>query len=66
MLNVDNWDDPAFDPKFVKEFGRTINDPAIKEADQEFTPDSFDDTYLNMELALPREKVQYVNYFLIC
>ena len=29
--------------------------------DQEFTPDSFDDTYLHMELALPRdgEEVQF-------
>ena len=55
MLNVDDWDDPAFDPDFVQEFGRTINDPTIREADQDFTPDSFDDTYLHMELALPRE-----------
>ena len=55
ILNIDDWDDPAYDPEFVQEFGRTINDPMIKEADQEFTPDSFDDTYLNMELALPRE-----------
>jgi hypothetical protein len=54
-LDIDDWDDPAFDPEFVQEFGRTINDPAIKEADQEFTPDTFDDTHLNMELALPRE-----------
>jgi hypothetical protein len=54
-LEIDDWDDPAFDSEFVEEFGRTINDPMIKEADQDFTPDSFDDTYLNMELALPRE-----------
>ncbi|KAI2511667.1 Reverse transcriptase (RNA-dependent DNA polymerase) [Fragilaria crotonensis] len=54
-IEVDDWDDPAYDPEFVQEFGRTINDPSIKEADQEFTPDSFDDTYLNMELALPRD-----------
>lgn len=54
-LDIDDWDDPAFDPEFVQEFGRTISDPAIKEADQLFTPDTFDDTYLNMELALPRE-----------
>jgi hypothetical protein len=54
-LEVDDWDDPAFEPEFVQEFGRTINDPTVKEADQDFTPDSFDDTYLNMELALPRD-----------
>jgi hypothetical protein len=42
---VDNWDDPSFDPGFVKEFRRTINDPAsVKEANQEYTPDSFNDT----------------------
>ena len=55
ILNIDDWDDPAFDAEFVQEFGRTINNPAIQEADQEFTPDSFDDSYLHMELALPRE-----------
>ncbi|KAI2495086.1 Reverse transcriptase (RNA-dependent DNA polymerase) [Fragilaria crotonensis] len=55
ILEIDDWDNPAFDSEFVEKFGRTINDPTIKEADQDFTPDSFDDTYLNMELALPRE-----------
>jgi hypothetical protein len=55
MLNVNDWDDPAFGPEFVQEFGRTVNDSATREADQDFTPDSFDDTYLNMELALPRK-----------
>ena len=55
VVDVDDWDDPAYDMEFVQEFGRTINDPGIKEADQEFTPDVFDDTYLHMELALPRE-----------
>lgn len=55
ILTVEDWDDPAFDEEFVQEFGRVINDPSIKEADEAFTPDSFDDTYLNMELALPRQ-----------
>ena len=55
FMNISDWDDPAFDAEFVQEFGRTINDPNIREADQSFTPDSFDDTYLRMELALPRE-----------
>jgi hypothetical protein len=41
-LEINNWDDPVFDPV------RTW-------VDQEFTPESFDDTYLNMELALPRD-----------
>jgi hypothetical protein len=61
VIPVEDWDDPAFDAEFVQEFGRTINDPRIKEADQSFTPDVYDDTYLNMELALPRDggEVQY-------
>lgn len=56
VIPIEDWDDPAYDAEFVKEFGRTINDPNIKEANQDFTPDVFDDTYLNsMELALPRD-----------
>jgi hypothetical protein len=56
VVDIDDWDDPAYaDAEFVQEFGRSINDPGIKEADQKFTPDVFDDTYLHMELALPRE-----------
>ena len=55
FVNISGWDDPAFDAEFVQEFGRTINDPNIREADQSFTPDSFDDTCLQMKLALPRE-----------
>jgi hypothetical protein len=31
-----------------------VNDPGISEADKDFTPDVFDDTYLNMELAIPK------------
>jgi hypothetical protein len=49
----DDWDDPSFSNVFVEECGRTINDLLLKEADQDFTPDVYDDTYLNMELALP-------------
>ena len=49
------WDDPDLVNDFIEEFGKTISDPSIREADQDFTPDSFDDTYLNMELALPRD-----------
>lgn len=54
IITPDDWDDPNFNKDFVEEYGRTISDPDIREADQDFTPDSFDDTYLNMELALPR------------
>ncbi len=54
LIIPNEWDDPAFSKEFIEEFGRTINDPELKEADQDFTPDAYDDTYLNMELALPR------------
>ena len=43
-----------FDPDFNAEFNRIDSDDAIKEADEEFTPEVFDNTYLKMELALPR------------
>jgi Reverse transcriptase (RNA-dependent DNA polymerase) len=49
------WVDEAqFDEEFNEEFNKVVNDPKIPEADETFTPDIFDDTYLNMELALPR------------
>ena len=31
-----------------------VSNDEIKEADDEFTPDTYDDRYLNMELAVPR------------
>ena len=39
----------------MEEYGRTINDPRLKEADDDFTPDAYDDTYLHMELTLPKQ-----------
>jgi hypothetical protein len=36
------------DPKFVEEFQNIVNNPEIPEEDSNFTPDSFNDTYLNM------------------
>jgi len=42
-----------FDEDFQEEFSNIISNDDIKEADEEFTPEVFDDTYLNMELALP-------------
>jgi hypothetical protein len=32
-----------------------VNDPGVSEAGNEFTPDVFNDTYLNIELAVPRD-----------
>ena len=43
------------DGDFAEEFGKIINDEDIPEADANFTPDVFDDTYLNMEIALSRD-----------
>ena len=42
-----------FDEDFQEEFSNIVSNDDIKEADNEFTPEVFDDTYLNMELALP-------------
>jgi hypothetical protein len=41
------------DPDFIDEFQNVISDPELPEEDENFTPDVFDDTYLNMEIALP-------------
>jgi hypothetical protein len=43
------------DPDFQEEFDSMVNDPKVPEADDDFTPDVFDDTYLNMEVAIPRD-----------
>ena len=42
------------DPDFNEEFNRCFNNQDIAEADNH-TPDILDDTYLQMELAMPRE-----------
>ena len=43
------------DLAFLDEFHNVVSNPEVPEADQQFTPDIFDDRYLNMELALPHE-----------
>jgi hypothetical protein len=54
--NPEDWSDYLeYDPDFQEEFDNIVNDPGISEADKDFTPDVFDNTYLNMELAIPRE-----------
>ena len=51
----DDWvADDIYDEAFMEEFKKVVDDPKVKHADEGFTPDVFDDTYLNMELALPR------------
>jgi hypothetical protein len=49
------WGDSLqYDPEFQDEFGNAVSDSTLPDADAGFTPDTFNDTYLNMELALPR------------
>ena len=50
-----DWSTHPFedDPDFQEEFDNAINNPEVKEADELFTPDTYDQ-YLQMELALPQ------------
>ena len=43
-----------FDPDFKEEFDKVFSSEDVPEADVEFTPEVGDDTYLNMEVAIPR------------
>ena len=54
--NPADWElDVEFDDEFNEEFRKVmISDERLPEADVSFTPDVYDDTYVNMELALPR------------
>ena len=45
-----------FDEDFQEEFNKIVSDDNIKEADATFTQEVFYDTYLDMELALPRDR----------
>lgn len=53
---LQDWNDYTEDPDqaFVDDFDRAISDERIAEEDQGFTPDTFDDSYVNKEIALPR------------
>jgi hypothetical protein len=54
--NPEDWPEYLqYDPDFQEEFDNIVNDPGISEADKDFTPDVFDDTYLKMELDIPRD-----------
>ena len=50
-----DWSTHPFedDPDFQEEFEDAVSNPKIKEADELFTPDTYDQ-YLQMELALPQ------------
>ena len=53
--NPQDWTDMMEeDPDFKEEFTRLFSNIDIPEAD-EFTPDVLEDTYLNIEVALPRD-----------
>ena len=53
--NPEHWADLLeHDDDFREEFERGLNSDDVMEAD-DVTPDTLDDTYLNMELALPRD-----------
>ena len=50
------WADVLEDDKdFREEFDQIYQDKDIPEADDVFTPDIIDNTYMNMEVALPRD-----------
>ena len=44
-----------FDEDFQEEFNKIVDDDNIKETDATFTREVFDDTYLNLELVIPRD-----------
>ena len=50
-----NWSAHQFedDPDFQEEFDEAVNNPEVKDVDESFTPDTYDQ-YLQMELALPQ------------
>ena len=52
-IQLQDWSEPVDDLDFLDEFHNVISNPEVPEVDQQFTPDVFDDRYLNMELALP-------------
>ena len=52
-IQPQEWSEPLDDLDFLDEFRNVVSNPEVPEVDQQFTPDIFDDRYLNMELALP-------------
>jgi hypothetical protein len=50
-----DWvEEEEFNAEFNEEFRKVVNDEKVPEADAAFTCKIYDDTCLNMELALPR------------
>ena len=53
-LTMEMWAKLAEDDEdFQSEFNKSFDNPAVKEADEELTPDVYDN-YVNMELTLDR------------
>ena len=59
-----DWDNPYVSHEFLEEYGgsRMINNPSLREVDQDFTPGVYDTTYLDMELALPHDGTEEVQF----
>jgi hypothetical protein len=55
-IALQDWNDFPVeeDPELIEEFQRAVSHESIPAADDTFTPDIFNDTYLNMEVTLPR------------
>ena len=55
-IQLQDWNDYPIedDPDFVDEFQNDVSDENVSDEEENFTPDVFDDTYLHMEVALPR------------
>jgi hypothetical protein len=51
---LQDWDDytDGHDGDFVERFNAVVSDPEVPDADDEFTPDTFGDEYLNKEIAM--------------
>ena len=51
-----SWSEHPFDrdPCYQEEFSHVVSNDKVTEADNDFSPDFYDETYLSMELALPK------------
>jgi hypothetical protein len=54
-LQIQDWNEFPVedDPDFIEEFQHVVSDLEVPDKDGNFTLDAFNDTYLNMEIALP-------------
>ena len=54
--NPKDWSEHPFDQEldFQEEFSHVVSNEEVTEADDDFSPDVYDDTYISMDLALPK------------